>query len=80
MQTLDKEAQNCLFETLGIEHICNRLNFDFNKILLISAENLMQPKTSERDSTAFRLLGYRLPWPHHAQVSYSIQYSHIFFH
>ena len=44
-----------------VEHICNRLNFDFSKILLISAENLMQPKTSERDSTAFRLLGYCLP-------------------
>ena len=44
-----------------LEHICNCLNFDFNKILLISAEILMQPKTSERDSTAFRLLGYCLP-------------------
>ena len=32
-----------------IEHICNHLNFDFNKMLLISAQILMQPKTSEHD-------------------------------
>ena len=33
----------------------------------------MQPKPSECDSTAFWRLSYRLPWPCHAQVSYSIQ-------
>lgn len=31
---------------VGIEHICNHLNIAFNKVLLISAEILIQQKTS----------------------------------